>query len=150
MIFGFLEDARRRDENNDTPGKRPGRSTRGATASVLGEGAWMVVLEREDHSPRAARPSTRPSTGMASTCDAYHWVQMDPDGQQIVRAMRLAIRRRAARSTRLATSTSRRRLCSTTPPSRCAGSCSARQRGSVPPRLVDDHIRRVRAAPPAS
>ena len=29
----------------------------------------------------------------ASTCDAYHRVQMDPDGEQIVRAMQLAIDR---------------------------------------------------------
>jgi 3-oxoacyl-[acyl-carrier-protein] synthase II len=31
--------------------------------------------------------------GYASTCDAYHRVQMDPDGEQIVRCMRMAIAR---------------------------------------------------------
>ena len=31
--------------------------------------------------------------GYGSTCDAYHRVQMDPDGEQIVRAMQLAIER---------------------------------------------------------
>jgi 3-oxoacyl-[acyl-carrier-protein] synthase II len=31
--------------------------------------------------------------GYGSTCDAYHRVQMDPDGEQIIRAMRLAIER---------------------------------------------------------
>ena len=31
--------------------------------------------------------------GYASTCDAYHRVQMDPDGEQIVRCMRTAIAR---------------------------------------------------------
>jgi 3-oxoacyl-[acyl-carrier-protein] synthase II len=31
--------------------------------------------------------------GYGSTCDAYHRVQMDPDGEQIMRAMRLALDR---------------------------------------------------------
>jgi 3-oxoacyl-[acyl-carrier-protein] synthase II len=31
--------------------------------------------------------------GYGSTCDAYHRVQMNPDGEQIIRAMRLAIYR---------------------------------------------------------
>src|SRR5262249_12465644 len=31
--------------------------------------------------------------GYGSTCDAFHRVQMDPDGEQIVRAMTLAVER---------------------------------------------------------
>ncbi len=31
--------------------------------------------------------------GYGSTCDAYHRVQMDPEGQQIIRAMRMALDR---------------------------------------------------------
>ncbi|MEP6917191.1 MAG: beta-ketoacyl synthase, partial [Acidobacteriota bacterium] len=31
--------------------------------------------------------------GYGSTCDAYHRVQMDPDGEQIVRAIQLAVER---------------------------------------------------------
>src|SRR4029078_6476469 len=31
--------------------------------------------------------------GYGSTCDAYHRVQMDPDGDQIVRAMKMALQR---------------------------------------------------------
>ena len=31
--------------------------------------------------------------GYGSTCDAYHRVQMDPDGEQIIRAMQMAIDR---------------------------------------------------------
>jgi 3-oxoacyl-[acyl-carrier-protein] synthase II len=60
---------------------------------VLGEGAWMVVLEREERA--RARGATIYATidGYGSTCDAYHRVQMDPDGEQIVRAMSLAVQR---------------------------------------------------------
>ena len=44
--------------------------------------------------PRARRhASTRRSTATRSTCDAYHRVQMAPDGEEIVRAIALAIER---------------------------------------------------------
>ena len=58
---------------------------------VLGEGAWMVVLEREDRARARGARIYATVDGYASTCDAYHRVQMDPDGGQIVRAMPLAI-----------------------------------------------------------
>ena len=94
----LLEDARgaRRSTTTRRP-RRRGRSIAGATGFVLGEGAWMVVLEREDRA--RARGATIYATidGYGSTCDAYHRVQMDPDGEQIVRAMRLAIERSGAR-----------------------------------------------------
>jgi 3-oxoacyl-[acyl-carrier-protein] synthase II len=53
----------------------------------------MVVLEREDRA--AARGATRYARidGYASTCDAYHRVQMDPDGTEIVRCITAALDR---------------------------------------------------------
>jgi 3-oxoacyl-[acyl-carrier-protein] synthase II len=53
----------------------------------------MLVLERADRA--RARGATIYATvdGYGSTCDAYHRVQMDPDGEQIVRAMHLAVER---------------------------------------------------------
>ena len=71
---------------------------------VLGEGAWMVVLEREDRARARGAQVYATIDGYGSTCDAYHRVQMDPDGEQIVRAMQLAHRAvRAVRSKRSAT-----------------------------------------------
>ena len=93
MIFGFSKMRAVATKYNDTPSEasRPFDAER--DGFVLGEGAWMVVLEREDRA--RARGATIYATidGYGSTCDAYHRVQMDPDGLQIVRAMRLAVER---------------------------------------------------------
>ncbi len=58
---------------------------------VLGEGAWMFVLE--DRAAALARGATilAEIAGYASTCDAYHRVQIAPDVAEPVRAIQLAL-----------------------------------------------------------
>ena len=56
----------------------------------------MVVLEREDRARARGAHVYATIDGYASTCDAYHRVQMDPDGDEIVRCMQTAVARRAA------------------------------------------------------
>jgi 3-oxoacyl-[acyl-carrier-protein] synthase II len=51
------------------------------------------VREREDRARARGARVYATIDGYGSTCDAYHRVQMNPDGEQIVRAMRLAIER---------------------------------------------------------
>lgn len=53
----------------------------------------MLVLEREDRARARGARVYATVDGYGSTCDAYHRVQMAPDGDQIVRAMQLAIDR---------------------------------------------------------
>ena len=60
---------------------------------VLGEGAWMFVLEREDRARARGATVYAAVEGYASTCDAYHRVQMDPRGTEIIAAMRQAVER---------------------------------------------------------
>ena len=93
MIFGFSRMRAVATKFNDRPAEASRPFDAGRDGFVLGEGAWMVVLEREDRAH--ARGATVYATvdGYGSTCDAYHRVQMDPDGGQIVRAMQLAIER---------------------------------------------------------
>ncbi|HEX6972755.1 MAG TPA: beta-ketoacyl-[acyl-carrier-protein] synthase family protein [Vicinamibacterales bacterium] len=93
MIFGFSKMRAVSTAYNDRPGEASRPFDAGRDGFVLGEGAWMFVLEREERA--RARGATIYATidGYGSTCDAYHRVQMDPDGEQIVRAMRLAIDR---------------------------------------------------------
>ncbi len=93
MIFGFSRMRAVSTHYNDRGAEASRPFDRGRDGFVLGEGAWMLTLELE---PRArARGATIYATidGYASTCDAYHRVQMDPDGGQIVRCMQTAIAR---------------------------------------------------------
>jgi 3-oxoacyl-[acyl-carrier-protein] synthase II len=58
---------------------------------VLGEGAWMFVLEEESHAQSRGAPILAELAGYGSTCDAYHRVQIAPEVVEPVRAMELAI-----------------------------------------------------------
>src|SRR3982750_1876120 len=93
MIFGFSKMRAVSTRYNDRPAaaSRPFDAER--DGFVLGEGAWMVVLEREDRARARGATIYAAIEGYGSTCDAYHRVQMDPDGEQIVRAMSLAVSR---------------------------------------------------------
>lgn len=58
---------------------------------VLGEGAWMFVLEEREHAISRGATILAEFAGHASTCDAYHRVQIDPEIIEPVRAMELAM-----------------------------------------------------------
>jgi 3-oxoacyl-[acyl-carrier-protein] synthase II len=97
MLFGFSRMRALATRYNDRPAEASRPFDRDRDGFVLGEGAWMFVVEREDRArARGARVYAR-IEGYASTCDAYHRVQMDPNGDDIVRAMRLAIERAGRR-----------------------------------------------------
>ena len=91
MMFGFGRMRAVSTHYNDRPAAASRPFDRGRDGFVLGEGAWMVTLEREDRA--IARGATRYARieGYASTCDAYHRVQMDPDGLEIVRCIETAL-----------------------------------------------------------
>jgi 3-oxoacyl-[acyl-carrier-protein] synthase II len=91
MIFGFSRMRAVSTRYNNRPANASRPFDRGRDGFVLGEGAWMFVLEREDRArARGARIYAR-IEGYASTCDAYHRVQMDPDGAEIVRCLETAL-----------------------------------------------------------
>jgi 3-oxoacyl-[acyl-carrier-protein] synthase II len=58
---------------------------------VLGEGAWMFVLEEREHALQRGAPILAELAGYGSTCDAYHRVQIAPQLEEPVRAMELAL-----------------------------------------------------------
>jgi 3-oxoacyl-[acyl-carrier-protein] synthase II len=93
MIFGFSRMRAVSTRYNDRPHEASRPFDRGRDGFVLGEGAWMLTLELESRARARGARVYATIDGYASTCDAYHRVQMDPDGEQIVRCMRLAMER---------------------------------------------------------
>jgi 3-oxoacyl-[acyl-carrier-protein] synthase II len=93
MIFGFSRMKAVSMAYNDRPSEASRPFDKGRDGFVLGEGAWMLVLEREDRARARGAKIYASIDGYASTCDAYHRVQMAPGGEEIIRAMALAIER---------------------------------------------------------
>jgi 3-oxoacyl-[acyl-carrier-protein] synthase II len=93
MIFGFSRMRAVATKYNDRPCEASRPFDRDRDGFVLGEGAWMLVLEREDRARARGARVYATVDGYGSTCDAYHRVQMDPEGTEIVRAMQLAVTR---------------------------------------------------------
>jgi 3-oxoacyl-[acyl-carrier-protein] synthase II len=91
MIFGFSRMRAVSTRYNDRPGAASRPFDRGRDGFVLGEGAYMLVLEREERARARGATIYARVEGYASTCDAYHRVQMDPDGVEIVRCIETAL-----------------------------------------------------------
>jgi 3-oxoacyl-[acyl-carrier-protein] synthase II len=77
---------------NDDPERACRPFDAGRDGFVMGDGAAMLVLEREDHArARGARVWAR-VLGYGTTCDAHSMMQLEPSGDAIVRCMERAIR----------------------------------------------------------
>jgi 3-oxoacyl-[acyl-carrier-protein] synthase II len=58
---------------------------------VLGEGAWMFVLEERDRARARGAKIYGEIRGYGATCDAHHRVRLDETGEEPARAMSLAL-----------------------------------------------------------
>src|SRR2546423_3549064 len=76
---------------NDEPERASRPFTRNRSGMVLGEGAWIYVLEEFDHARRRSAQIYAEITGYGSTCDAYHRVRLQEGGDEPARAMTLAM-----------------------------------------------------------
>ena len=97
MIFGFARMRAVSTRYNERPAAASRPFDRDRDGFVLGEGAWMLVLEREDRAQARGATCYARIEGYGSTCDAYHRVQMDPDGDEIVRCIDTALRKSGRR-----------------------------------------------------
>ena len=91
MMYGFSRMRVVSLAYNDTPARASRPFDKGRDGFVLGEGAWMLTLEREDRARARGATIYASVDGYGSTCDAFHRVQMAPDGVEIVRAITTAI-----------------------------------------------------------
>ncbi len=76
---------------NDQPerGSRPFSADR--DGFVLGEGSWMFVLESYEHARARGAHVYAEIAGYGSTCEAFHRVRLEENGEEPARAMRLAM-----------------------------------------------------------
>jgi 3-oxoacyl-[acyl-carrier-protein] synthase II len=82
---------------NDRPEKASRPFNRDRSGFVLGEGAFLLVLEERDHARARGARIYAEVAGYASTCDAHHRVHMSADGAESTRAMREALASAGAR-----------------------------------------------------
>jgi 3-oxoacyl-[acyl-carrier-protein] synthase II len=77
---------------NDAPEKASRPFSKDRDGFVLGEGAWMFVMEREETARARGAHIYAEVAGYGSTCDAYHRVRLDESGEEPARAMMLAMK----------------------------------------------------------
>ena len=75
--------------------QEPERASRPFSADrdgfVLAEGAWMFVLEEYEHARARGARIYAEVAGYGSTCEAFHRVRLDDNGEEPARAIALAI-----------------------------------------------------------
>ena len=73
----------------------PARASRPFSADrdgfVLGEGAWMFVVEDSARARARGARAYGEISGYGATCDAHHRIRLDESGEEPARAMRLAL-----------------------------------------------------------
>lgn len=76
---------------NDEPERASRPFSLNRSGIVLGEGAWIYVLEELDHAKERGAKIYAEITGYGATCDAYHRVRLEESGDEPARAMKLAL-----------------------------------------------------------
>jgi 3-oxoacyl-[acyl-carrier-protein] synthase II len=82
---------------NDEPSRSSRPFDRKRDGFVMSEGAGVLVVEELEHALRRRAHIYAELTGWASTCDAYHMCQPDPNGTQAVRCLQIALARAGIR-----------------------------------------------------
>ena len=76
---------------NDEPHRASRPFSLDRSGIVIGEGAWIYVLEALDHATERGAKVYAEITGYGATCDAYHRVRLEESGDEPARAMKLAL-----------------------------------------------------------
>jgi len=91
ILAGFnLMTVLTRDWNED-PQRASRPFSRDRSGIVLGEGAWIYVLEDLERARARGAHIYAEVAGYGATCDAYHRVRLEDTGEEPARAMRLAL-----------------------------------------------------------
>jgi 3-oxoacyl-[acyl-carrier-protein] synthase II len=80
------------DQWNEEPERASRPFSRDRSGIVLGEGAWLYVLEEYERARGRGAKIYAEITGYGATCDAYHRVRLAESGDEPARAMTLAMK----------------------------------------------------------
>jgi 3-oxoacyl-[acyl-carrier-protein] synthase II len=78
-------------EWNDEPHRASRPFSKDRSGIVLGEGAWIFLLETLENAEKRGAKIYAEIKGYGSTCDAYHRVRLEETGVEPARAMALAM-----------------------------------------------------------
>jgi len=101
VIVAALGASRALTDRNDEPTRASRPFDQKRDGFVMSEGAGVLVVEELEHALRRGAHIYAELVGWASTCDAYHMCQPDPDGTQAVRCLQTAFARAGMRPERL-------------------------------------------------
>ena len=76
---------------NDAPERASRPFDKNRSGIVLGEGAWIFVLENLESAVERNAKIYAEIKGYGASCDAYHRVRLEENGEEPARAMRLAM-----------------------------------------------------------
>jgi 3-oxoacyl-[acyl-carrier-protein] synthase II len=76
---------------NETPARASRPMSGDRDGFVIGEGAWMLLVESEDSVRRSGRTPLAEIAGYGASCEAYHRVAVREDGVEPARAMHQAL-----------------------------------------------------------
>lgn len=79
------------NEFNDEPARASRPFSKNRSGIVLGEGAWIYVLEELEHANDRGAKIYAEIAGYGATCDAYHRVRLEETGDEPARAMKIAL-----------------------------------------------------------
>lgn len=78
-------------KRNSTPEKASRPFDKERDGFVLGEGGGILVLEEREHAIKRRAPILAEIYGYGSTCNAYHMTELLPDGEDLARALEIAL-----------------------------------------------------------
>lgn len=76
---------------NDAPEKASRPFDKSRSGMVVGEGSWIFVLETLESAEKRNAKIYAEIKGYGSTCDAYHRVRLEENGEEPARAMQIAM-----------------------------------------------------------
>jgi 3-oxoacyl-[acyl-carrier-protein] synthase II len=91
ILAGFNHMTVLTDKWNDEPERASRPFSKDRSGIVLAEGSWIYVLEEMESAIKRGAKIYAEVAGYGATCDAYHRVRLEENGEEPARAIKLAL-----------------------------------------------------------